>query len=155
MQARHLIAAAIIRDRGRLALVRNRWPIGEFWGLPGGRLEPGESVAEAVVREVREETGLVVAPETLAYILDYYNQRIDYHIVNMVFTCRLLGGTLQAPLDDEFVAGCAWVDEQKIPAYMVWPQYRDPLLAYLEGSHHAYYVDKDAFRPEEWVGRER
>lgn len=48
---------ALVRDEDdRLVLVRNRWSDG--WVLPGGDVEPGETLAEAAVREVREETGL-------------------------------------------------------------------------------------------------
>jgi ADP-ribose pyrophosphatase YjhB (NUDIX family) len=55
-------AGAVIRDAGgRVLLIRRRNPPGAgLWSLPGGRIEPGETDAEAVVREVAEETGLVV-----------------------------------------------------------------------------------------------
>ena len=53
---------ALVRDsEGRIALVRNRWSDG--WVLPGGSVESGETLREAVVREVREETGLTVRVE--------------------------------------------------------------------------------------------
>ncbi|RAY13279.1 NUDIX hydrolase [Actinomadura craniellae] len=57
---------AIIRDSGRLLLIRRGRPPGAgLWSLPGGRVEPGESDVAAVVREVREETGLLVRPGRL------------------------------------------------------------------------------------------
>ena len=55
---------AIIRDpAGRLLLIkRGHDPEAGRWSLPGGRVEPGESDAQALVREMREETGLIVQP---------------------------------------------------------------------------------------------
>ena len=55
-------AGAVIKDeKGRLLLVRRRnEPGAGLWSLPGGRIEPGETEQQAVVREVREETGLTV-----------------------------------------------------------------------------------------------
>ena len=58
---------AIVTDAGgRLLLIqRGHEPEAGRWSLPGGRVKPGESDADAVAREVREETGLVVAPGAL------------------------------------------------------------------------------------------
>lgn len=59
---------AIVHDaEGRLLVIRRGRPPGEGrWSLPGGRVEPGESDAQAVVRELAEETGLRVEPGRLA-----------------------------------------------------------------------------------------
>jgi ADP-ribose pyrophosphatase YjhB (NUDIX family) len=61
-------AGAVVHDaRGRLLLVRRGTDPGRgLWSVPGGRVEPGETGRDAVVREVREETGLVVAPTDVA-----------------------------------------------------------------------------------------
>ena len=68
MAAREIpCVGAVIKDAtGRLLLIRRGHPPGAgLWSLPGGRIEPGETDQEAVIREVREETGLSVAPGPL------------------------------------------------------------------------------------------
>ena len=55
------VGAVIKDDQGRLLLIkRGHEPGAGLWSLPGGRIEPGETDAEALVREMREETGLAV-----------------------------------------------------------------------------------------------
>jgi 8-oxo-dGTP diphosphatase len=61
------VGAIVTDDGGRLLLVqRGHEPEAGHWSLPGGRVQAGESDAQAVVREVREETGLLVTPGALA-----------------------------------------------------------------------------------------
>jgi 8-oxo-dGTP diphosphatase len=63
----HCVGAIITDSAGRLLLIkRGHEPQAGRWSLPGGRIEPGESDQQALVREVREETGLRVAPGRLA-----------------------------------------------------------------------------------------
>jgi ADP-ribose pyrophosphatase YjhB (NUDIX family) len=65
------VGAIVFDETRRLLLIRRAHPPGEgLWSLPGGRVEPGESDAEAVVREVREETGLTVTVGPLAGAVD-------------------------------------------------------------------------------------
>jgi len=60
------VGAVIRDDAGRLLLIKRGHEPGKgLWSIPGGRVEAGESDAAAVVREVREETGLVVVPGPL------------------------------------------------------------------------------------------
>ena len=91
---------AVIFDGARVLLQR-RDDNGR-WGLPGGAVEPGESVREALVREVREETGLEVEPLRLVgvYSDPANHQIVTYpdgnviHYVSVVFECAVRGGTL-------------------------------------------------------------
>ncbi len=93
--------AAIITDAQGRILLQRRSDNGR-WGMPGGGVEIGESVAEAIVREVREETGLHVEVERLVGVYsDPKLQVVRYpsgdvvHYVSTVFACRILSGALQ------------------------------------------------------------
>jgi ADP-ribose pyrophosphatase YjhB (NUDIX family) len=69
-------AFAIIEEDGRVLLVSEMRRLGDetrlCWDIPGGGAEPGESLEEALVREVREETGLVVEPLDLAFMIERF-----------------------------------------------------------------------------------
>jgi ADP-ribose pyrophosphatase YjhB (NUDIX family) len=65
------VGAVIIDGSGRLLAIRRGRPPGEgLWSIPGGRVEPGETDTEALVREVAEETGLHVTPGRLIGSVD-------------------------------------------------------------------------------------
>lgn len=90
---------AIVFDReGRVLLVeRGKPPSVGLWSVPGGKLEPHETLAQAVAREVREETGLVVEVGTLACVLE--RMADDYHFVILDYFARVTGGQLVAASD--------------------------------------------------------
>src|SRR3989442_14998608 len=99
MMIRPGVSAIIVTPEG--ALLQRRSDNG-LWGLPGGGVEPGESVSEAIIREVREETGLEVAPVRLVgvYSAPALGQVVTYpdgnviHYVSASFECRIVGGAL-------------------------------------------------------------
>lgn len=65
------------------------------WSLPGGRLEPGETLEEAVIREVAEETGLECRVDRLAYVADKPDATPP--IIHITFVVRRIGGELTRP----------------------------------------------------------
>lgn len=80
------VAAAVIRQGGRVLLTRRPpgGPLGLLWEFPGGKIEPGESVEQALVREIREELGVEVRPlEVLEVARHDYPQgpSVEVHFV--------------------------------------------------------------------------
>src|SRR5215510_4067802 len=118
MMIRPGVAAVIFGADGVLLQRRDD---NRLWGLPGGGVEPGESVREAVVREVREETGLDVEPVRLigVYSAPEHHQIITYpdgnviHYVSSCFECRITGGTIACGPES---LACAWFDPERLPA---------------------------------------
>ena len=102
---------AVVVDGGRVLLVRRgSEPLRGQWSLPGGLLELGEAITDGVVREVREETGLIVKPLELIELLDRIHRegvRVRYHYVIADYLCRLEGGHLQAASDAD---AAKWVE---------------------------------------------
>ena len=92
------VGAIVFDGAGRVLLVeRGRPPGAGLWSIPGGRLEPRETLAQAVAREVREETGLIVEVGGLACVVERMGD--DYHFVLLDYFARVTGGTLAAASD--------------------------------------------------------
>lgn len=108
---------------GRVLLVQRGRPPGKgLWTVPGGRLEPGETLVQGVAREVREETGLIVEVGVLACVVEHISD--GYHYVILDYLARPIGGTLAAapameaggliPTAGDDVTAARFVDEAEL-----------------------------------------
>jgi len=94
--------SAVVFRSDQMVLLQHRIDIG-WWGIPGGSIEAGESVTQALIREVQEETGLIVEPLRLVgvysdpkfYALARYPGGDVVHHINLCFECRARGGWLR------------------------------------------------------------
>lgn len=104
------VGAVIFDGPSVLLIERGQEPLKGFWTLPGGLVECGERLDEALRREVLEETGLVVEPLTVAAVFERImpdaEGRTEFHYVILDYLCRAVGGTLAWGSD---VAGAQWV----------------------------------------------
>jgi len=106
---------AVVERAGRLLLVRRANPPDEgLWGFPGGRVEPGETVADAAVRELREETGVDAAAEDVLTAVDVIRRdeagALADHFVLVAVRCRWRAGDGEAA-DDALEARWFTLDE--------------------------------------------
>ena len=115
-------ASAVIFDRRGRLLLQQRSDGGQ-WGLPGGSVEVGESVREAVIREVREETGLEVRVRRLVGVYSEPKRQVVrypdgnvWHYVSVCFECAVRSGELTTC--DETLA-LAWVAPTRLPATLL------------------------------------
>ena len=109
------VSAAIIRDDKVLVVRRARNPALHLYTLPGGAVEAGETLTQAVAREVREETSLEVEPVALAgnseVIVRDAQGRVERHFVILCFAARWRSGEaiLNEELDD-----ARWLDPAEL-----------------------------------------
>ena len=98
--------AAFIRDDKGQVLLQRRTDNGQ-WTLPGGVIEPGEEPADAVVREVWEETGLTVIPQRIIGVYGgpdwhhFYPNQDEVQLISILFACQIIDGELTITNDNE------------------------------------------------------
>ncbi len=111
------VGAVIIHNDQVLLIERGQEPLKGEWSLPGGALELGETLAEGIIREVREETGLIVEPLTIVEVFDRIardeQSRVRYHYVLVDFLCRVTGGKLACASD---AANARWATLDELGA---------------------------------------
>jgi len=111
---------AVLVHEGRVLLIRRgKEPLRGRWVVPGGTVEVGETLQEALVREIVEETGLVVRPREVVAVFDRIErdgEGVRYHYVIIDYLCEYVSGTPRAASDAEDVA---FVSPDELPAYQL------------------------------------
>ncbi len=127
---------AIIIEGDKVVLIkRGHPPLAGEWSIVGGVLEVGETMREGVIREAREETGLVVEPMDLLGVYDRVvrddHGRVLYHYVLIDFLCRIKGGNLHHAGDAD---AAKWFTRQQLAHLPLPPDTADVIRLGFEKS---------------------
>jgi ADP-ribose pyrophosphatase YjhB (NUDIX family) len=118
-------SAIVVDDSGRVLLQKRK--DNALWALPGGVMEIGENIAQALTREVEEETGLIVERDYIvgvytdpAHVFAYDDGEVRQEF-SICFACRVVGGSLRA--GDE-ASEVRFFDPNDVPALAMHPSIR-------------------------------
>jgi ADP-ribose pyrophosphatase YjhB (NUDIX family) len=140
------VGQGVLVEDGRVLLSANRWysdrpPV---WTLPGGRAEDGEGVAEAVVREFLEETGLMVEVTGLAFVAEARSTERRQIFLTCGFTLKRLSGEMTCE-GDPAVDELRFVRFDELGVYLPSPSLGEPLRWFLrhpdEGARYWYFPE--------------
>ena len=114
---------------GRVVLIRRgKEPLRGRWVIPGGTVELGETLQDALVREMQEETGILVRPREVVLVFDRIQREgpsVEYHYVIIDYACDYVSGALRAGSDADEVA---LVAPDELGRYDLPPQALDLVL---------------------------
>ena len=124
-----LVAACALIDAGGRVLIAQRPPgksMAGLWEFPGGKVEPGERPEQSLIRELREELGIVVKEECLAPLTFASHLYPDFHLLMPLYVCRRWEGFVEAQEGQRL----KWVRPTELRDYPM-PPADEPLISHL------------------------
>jgi 8-oxo-dGTP diphosphatase len=123
-------ACALIDVDGRVLLAQRPAgkPMAGLWEFPGGKVESGERPEDSLIRELKEELGIVVSEACLAPLTFASHSYPEFHLLMPLFACRRWDGTV-TPREGQRLA---WVRPNRLREYPM-PPADEPLIAHLTG----------------------
>lgn len=127
------VAALVIED-GRVLTVRHRRDGAEYHLLPGGGVEYGETLSDALAREVAEETGYRVLVGEPALVNDTIAPDSSRHVVNITFGCELISQDDSLIVADDRVVGVEWLDATSIRTTDLRPPIQESVASLIDSG---------------------
>ena len=130
-----LRVAGILVEEGKMLLARHRKRGEDYWVLPGGHVEEGETMGQALVREMKEETDLDVEVVDLLFAHDFVREEPARHVVNLYFGLRRAApGDLQPERGHKVLKEVRFFTAEEMTGIEIRPAIAEELALCLAGK---------------------
>lgn len=146
---KHIVAVAgyLTNGKNEVLLTKVHWRA-DTWELPGGQVEEGEALDQAVCREIKEETGLTVKPIGITGV--YYNTSM--YILAVVFKVAYISGEIKIQPEEIQEAKFVDLNEENIDEYITRPHMKSRTLDAMRATHFIPYETWEV-QPYNLIGR--
>jgi 8-oxo-dGTP diphosphatase len=133
------VASALIFDSSneRILLVRNKKGDTSYWSPPGGAVEKGETLEQAAIREIKEETGYDIEVNGLYSVREVFFSESGYHALIFTFLATIIDGEIEIMDPDNEILEVKWLDIHT--ANKLMPSIPDIEVKLPENKVHAFY----------------
>lgn len=146
---KHIVAVAgyLTNEKNEVLLTKVHWRA-DTWEMPGGQVEEGEALDQAVCREIKEETGLTVKPIGMTGV--YYNASM--HILAVVFKVAYVSGDINIQPEEIQEAKFIALNEENIDEYITRPHMKSRTVDAMRATHFIPYETWEV-QPYNLIGR--
>lgn len=123
--------AGILRQGDSILLIKHQKNNKEYWLLPGGGVDYGETFQQALEREFLEETNLIISTENMVFVMESINPSGERHIVNFIFIVEQTGGTLKMG-EEERLMELKFVKISELDDYVIFPNLKKEIKELFE-----------------------
>lgn len=119
MKKVNVVSALIFDDSNKkILMVLNKNEKSSYWSIPGGAVEAGETLEEAVIRETKEESGYVIEINGIYSVREALFTERGHHAVLFTFLANIVGGEMKISDPDEEIIEVQWMDLETANEYM-------------------------------------
>ncbi len=122
------VSAIIINENSEILLVKHRKKEKEYWVLPGGHLDYGETIAQCAERELKEETTLDCKFERIVFISESLAPSGQRHIINIFVLLKVQGGQIQIGAGEDVLCDIAYKPLKELKDLVVYPNINTEII---------------------------
>ncbi|MGG0240989.1 NUDIX hydrolase [Bacillus rhizoplanae] len=118
MERVNVVSALIYDDNENILIVKNIKGDSFYWSLPGGAVEGEETLEQAIIREVKEETGFKIVITGLSSVREMFFEERDHHALIITFHAKIIDGEININDPDNDIIEVKWADSEMVNELM-------------------------------------